>query len=406
MVLAANESEYQTYAMISEVFNTFRLLIDSMDFLDEDGDGWEVLDTLCRSSYILYDNEETKIPLILWMLKFLSFELKTHAVRRNYASMLNWILVPNPALEEAADLLLNLGGVEVIDEAIYDTGGYNVLHELTMYTFPNEISTVLSKGPDLHRLGFDYNLTPQEETPTSLAMYSSWIFKYWLDGLISIEMDIEKFVEEELVRNHAVHAGWEKETLLDLFTYDYKHSVDLLEAWTYKDCSDCAKRHRGVEVQPYWRHLLERIKQRLDPDTPAQDDSEVREKENADLGSIAEAASSSSDLAHKPDVVGDIPLVDLSKFPSESESEPESGEDPHGYPATISIRSDCVYAKHEMICMDCWLYYIQTGTRRPLGPFKRRFVVRPDADDPPLEEYSSPRVEPSEEEYSPYHIHS
>ena len=32
----------------SEVFNTLRLLINSMDFYDEDGEGWRVLNELSR----------------------------------------------------------------------------------------------------------------------------------------------------------------------------------------------------------------------------------------------------------------------------------------------------------------------------------------------------------------------
>lgn len=115
-------------------------------------------------------------------------------------------------------------------------------------------------------------------------------------------------------------------------------------------------------MQPYWRHLLEIIKRRSDLDTP--DDSETHGNENADLRIIAEAAASSNDQIDEPDVSGDAsdaPLVNLSELPSDSESESDlmlqCEDDPHGYPVSISIRSDCVYARDEVIRMDCWLHY-------------------------------------------------
>lgn len=71
-------------------------------------------------------------------------------------------------------------------------------------------------------------------------------------------------------------------------------------------------------------------------------------------------------------------------------------EDTHGYPEMVSLRSNCVYAKHELVCMDCWLYYRQTGTHSA-----------GDVDSSSsLDEISfSKDDESSEDEYSPYHIH-
>lgn len=405
--LAAHNSIYTTYAVLSEVFDTLRLLIDSMDFSDESGDGWKVLERLCDSRVELHGETEAKIDLLLWMLKLSSFELQTYFVEHKFAYMLQWVLEPHPVLEEASDLLLNFGGARVID-AIVPPQGYTILQKCIAWADTSGlISSILSRGPDIHRLGLGYHYTPQQETPTSLAMYSEQVFADWLSGLGTIEVDLEIFIEQELERNHVVHVGWEKDTLLDLFAYDYEHHVGLRkEFWT---CSDCAQEIDIVIVQPYWRHLLERIKRRLDPDSPAQHDSEARETENADLGGVVEAASSSSHLAQEPDVTENAPFVDLSELPSESESEWESESesesesefegDIHGYPATVPIQSDCVYAREEVICMDCWVYYIRTGTR---GPPHRTGTRRP----PHVDEYSPSIDKSSEDEFSPYLIHS
>jgi len=364
-----------TYATLSGVLDTLRLLNDSMDFSDTNGNGWEVLEQLCKSYTFGNGETEAQVALLLRMLKLSSSEMRICPVRSHLVSMLWWVVTnPYPGLEQASDLLLNLGGAELID-APPDNTGYTILQKTVGSAEGLEIlCSVLSKGPDLYRMSVDHDFTPHEESPTSLSMYSSWAFRNWLDGLDSIQVDLEEFVEQELERNHAVHAGWEKETLLDLFAHS--HRTDLHLRRDHR-CSDCSDWILYVHVQPYWRHWIERIKQGLDPDNPAHASSEVDEEEDADLGSIAEAASSSSDVS----------LTELSKLSSDSE------EDTHGYPATVSIRSDCIYAEHEMICMYCWLHYRRNGTRRP--PYNRNQGFVTDADE-----------DSSLDEYSPFLIHS
>jgi len=383
--LAARRSHKITYATLSGVLDTFRLLNDSMDFSDENGNAWDVLETLCDRTLLVVKSPGeigARVALLLWMLKLSSSEMRICPVRSHLVSMLGWV-VPNPypGLEQASDLLLNLGGAELIDVPP-DYTGYTILQQIVGYAYELEsLCSVLSKGPDLYRLSVDYHFTPQEESPTSLSMYSSWAFRDWLDGLDSIQVGLEEFVEQELERNHAVHAGWEKETLLGLFAYNYRTDLD---ARLDQRCSDCSEWKHHVNVQPYWRHLIERIKQGLDPDSPAQAGSEVDEEEDADSGSIAEAASSSSDVS----------LDDLDELPSDSDE-----EDIHGYPATVSIRSDCIYAWHEFICMDCWLWYRNYGTRRPpqdwtqAQDWNQGFVTDAGEDS-------------SLDEFSPYLIHS
>lgn len=374
--LAVSQSYLTTYATLPGVLNTLRLLNDSMDFFDEDGNSWQVLVTLCTNADDGHGETEAKVALLLWMLKLSSSEMRIHSIRSRLALILFYVLVtPHLGLEQASNLLLNLGGAELIDAVPDDTDGYSILQLHVVYTESLEgLCSVLSKGPDLYRLGVDHDYTPQEESPTSLSMYSSWAFWDWLEGLDSIQVDLEEFVEQELKRNHAVHAGWEKETLLDLFAYSYRTDLDV--GWN-QGCSDCSEWISYVYVQPYWRHLIERIKQGLDPVSPAQAGSEVGEQEDADFESNAEAASGPINVS----------LVDLNELSSDSE------EDTHGYPATISLRSDCVYARHEVICMRCWLYYRNNGTRRPPQDWKQGFVTDADEDS-------------SLDEYSPFLIHS
>ncbi|CAD6593136.1 MAG: hypothetical protein ASARMPREDX12_006859 [Alectoria sarmentosa] len=408
MALAAWESNYTTNAMLPEAFDTLRLLIDSMDFLDEMGSGWEIFVHLCDSAHVTHGDPDAKMSLLLWMLRLSGFELKTYLIRQEFLRMLSRTLDSSPKLEEASKFLLNLGGADIINAAIYGTNGYTILHFNVVFATEGRVNVTLARGSDLYRLGFEDDYTPQYESPTSLAMYSSWAFMVWLHGLVAIEVDIEEYINQELGTNFLVHPGWEKETLHDLFLYNYRPEVDFREPFGTR-CSDCSQIIYRVRVQPHWRHLLERIKQKIDPDSPAQADSELSVTKNADVRSIAEATSSSDDLAHGSDTTETLPLDDLNELSSELESEeepelaskPESEkeseeEDVHRYPETISIRSECIYDWDEVVCVDCWLHYRQTG---------HRFAPHSD-DDRSLDEYIASGDESSEDEYSPYLIHT
>ena len=260
----------------------------------------------------------------------------------------------------------------------------------------DNLSAVVARGPDLHRRGCDTYYTPFEESPTSLSMYSAKGFSKWLRALDSVDVDLENFIDQELEQNLEVHAGWEKETLLELFTHGDRPDLHHPDGWT---CCDCSKDILGVEVQPYWRHSIERFIARTHPYDPVSAVSEVDEDESVDLGSTEEVASSSTDLTPKLDTTGNDTLLNPGEVPAvlESESEPEAdtGEDS----ATTPIGSVCLYGKLEYVCMDCWLYYTRIGTRKQPS--------EPAADEDSSKNKNTPPSDDSSEcEYSPFLIHS
>ena len=391
-MLLASDSTNVTYTTLSNAFDTLRLLTDSMDFSDANAGGWWVLFRLYEGVACIGGETEAQSALLLWMLKLLTYELKADYIRSEFASLLDCTLRPHAGLEPASNLLLKLGDAHIINVALYATDGYTALHNLLAYAEnPEPVSRVLTKGPNLHLLGFDKDFTPEKESPLSLAMYSSWAFADWLHGLIGIEVDLSTFIDQELESNAFVHPGWDKETLRDLFEY---HARPDLHTRRQRTCYDCNKFSHEVVIQPYWRHMLERIKQRMDPDDPSRTNSEMRDKEHADVSGISEAADSSNDRGHKPDMTGNVIFNHSEALPrSESESNVELGSDVHGYPETVPIRSDCVYDEEEVVCMNCWLYYRRTGTR---------FEV----EDSSIDEYASSEDESSDDGFSPYHIHS
>ena len=387
--LAARHIEKFSHITGSEVFDTFRHLVDSMDFSEEDGDGWEVMKGLSTAS-----DGYVAAKVLIWMLRLLNFELKTNFVERHFAHMLSSMLLyaSNPEKFEASDLLLNLGGHRIINALEGVTHGYAVLHEAMIYTMGEDnVSALAARGPDLHLRAFDTFYTPFEESPTSLAMYSSNKFSHWLRALADVDVDLEKFIDQELELNPEVHAGWEKETLLELFAHDNRPDLDHRRVWT---CSDCLWNYFPFGVQPYWRHLLERIKERKHPYDPVSAVSEFDEDDNVDFGSLGEATCGSTDLTPALDTTGNDTLFNPNEVPAEEVSDSEA--DASDNSATTPIGSVCLYGKLEIVCMECWLHYTRTGSRRQ--PARNESLSK--------NEDSSSSDESSECEYSPYLIHS
>ena len=355
-----------------------------MDFSDEDGEGWKVLSELSFAS-----ERNVHFKVLLWMLRLLSLELKTNIIEAQFAHMLYWSFFyqPKPERVEASDLLLNLGGHGIINTPRLETNGYSVLHLVASDVHREDnVSAVVARGPDLHRRAFETVYTPFEESPTSLAMYSARRFSCWLRALAGVDVNLENFIDQELERNPEVHAGWKKETLLELFTHGDRPDLHRLDMWT---CGDCLAPIIWVGVQPYWRHLLERIKGRLYPYDPVSAVSEVDEDEDVDLDSC------STDLTPELDATRNISPPKPNEVPAKEESESEA--DISNDITTTQNESICLYGKHERVCMDCWLHYAQTGTRR-----------QPQSED---EDWSKRKDVPSSDEsseceYSPFHIHS
>ena len=374
-----------------EVIDTLRLLINSMDFYDADGEGWRVLIELSRAS-----DGTVQSKVLLWMIHLFKFELKANIVETHFASMLDWLFYSalKPEQVEAVDLLLDLAGHGIINALQATTDGYPARHQAISDVFREDsTSAIIARSPDLHRRGFSSSYTPFEESPTSLTMYCARAFSCWLRALAKADVDLASFIDQELELNLEVHAGWEKETLLELFAHGDRpdlHHPDRLGSFKWI-CSDCLDEKSGVMIQPYWFHLLGRIKGKMHPYDPLSAVSEVDEDESDDLGSLGKAASCSTDLTPEPGSTEIIPLPNSNEDPAESESKSEV--DASEKPALIQGGSVCLYGKHEVVCMDCWLYYQQTGIRGP-------------PEDLSETEDSSSNVDSSECEYSPYLIHS
>ena len=381
-------TRYATYANLTDMMDTFRVLMNSMDFSVEDANGWQVLKMLC---YIVEDKREdpkASYDILIWMLQMLRFELSANFIRSECADMLDYILKPEPELVEAVDLLFNLGGPSIIDAETTSTfGKCSVLHiALARADQEEKLSTLLARNPNLHRLCLWADLTPYVESPTSLAMYSSVAFRSWLHALVKTGLDIGSFIDQELVQNPEVLIGWEKETLLNLFTHGDRPDLYFDYELACSDCK-CYARFFGPMVQPYWMHLLERIQEGLHPYDPAPTNSKVNEDEKADLRSVRDAPSSLTNLTLLPNTAEDDPLGNL------DEASSELGLKDHTSERIEISQTELAYGKHEAVCYDCWLSYERTGIRG----LRKNWYKRKN---------TSLSDDSSESDYSPFHIHS
>ena len=344
-----------------------------MDFMDHDGSGWFVLLKLCDAATCSNGEPAVRRVLLVWMLKLFSSEIKMSGSQRHYALLWNYTLFHQDitGLGEAYRLLVRLGIPKPMDIPLHGDRGYTMVHLCALYTVSQEdIRVVLAPRPDIHRLGLDSKVSPEEESPFSLVLYSSWAFEHWLNALALTRKGFEQSVTEEIERNHTIYPGWKKETLLNLWTYEY--AIRYVPPYV-RPCADCAKMFAAVTVQPHWRHFLERIKHGIDPYySSAGAISEVDEEESLEGRSMAESVDNTEDPTNVDDINSEMEAESDTGSALELESawviewQPEwqlRDADPHVYPATISLKSDCVYCPHEVICMNCWLFYIETGTR-------------------------------------------
>ena len=374
-----------------------------MDFFEENGAGWKAASSLCVMINFEGGDHETKIHLALEVMRLSSFEIMTNMIRRRYINLVYWLAQPEFMQLEGSAELLNLAGDGFIDEPCFCTDGYTILQwKMITDSSSNALSGVLSKSPDLHWRGFEVYESPSKESPMSLAMYHSRTFGCLLSGLIDNGVSLTDFVRDELEQNFDLHPGWEENTLLELLKWCVQYN-DIFDDTVHRaSCQDCKGLFHQAPVQPYWRHLLERIRTRPHPCDLAGLHSEVLgDEDTEEEDNLLEPASSDFER----DTIESASLNDPDVL-SASESESESGStieshliheaDPHRYPNSVSVQSDCMYGRYEIVCMDCWLYYVRNGTRGP-----------PPSDgeqDSGVNTLQSDGL--SEDEYSPFHVHT
>ena len=370
-------------ADIPDVIDTLRLFSDCTDFSDSKGDGWEAILGICRDTMFGIPGHCT---LLLRVLQLWGVEINTNSLEDRYAK-LAFYAFEGFLREEVRDFMLNLMGKKAIDTRRYGCGYTPLQYQIARGGFFTR--AVLRRNPDLNVSVIETYFSPDEESPTSLAMYSSWTFANWRTELDYIGVNLEDFVEKELNRGPLSKAGWISETLLALFQTQHQWGGDIP---LMSSCSDCSAFLEEIVIQPYWLHLLERYKKEKDIKILSESVSLLGDKANKavsrSLGSqeMMNKDFSAKNVSYDAEIVGNEAGI-RSINPALRNVKEDAGDQIH---STHTTQSNYEHRWEEHLCMDCWLYYKRTGIRKRLI-----FVNAPiDTDDA------------SEHEYSPFLFHT
>lgn len=417
-VLAACYAETKEVPF-STTIDTLRLFTDEMDFVEADGDGWLALSGIA-DLYCRWEPDIFRISdLLVWVLQLFSPEIRTHLIESSYARILRVIL--NGGM--VARLLLELGPVGAID-AVHVEEGFTALQWTLVwatshtYCLESELEMILAFDADIHHLGFEPEYSFREETPLSLALYSSWLFRRFTNVLKKRQIDMDEFVLQEL-REHSplLNDGWTGQTLRALFEHELESDDEYTDVDFCDECHWVLLSSPGLQVEIAWQYYLEWLKGWY-----SQTASETINSHEDLVGNISE--NTIPDYAF----VGPIRDLDAGDRP---EPHKESGNDCSGDSSSGSEPAECErdrecetdrecekkrecetdqeyetyqeyetgqkcetdqeswerrFWQHRVVCIDCWLSF-KRGLRNP------RSTVQND---------SSGEDDDSEEEFSPY----
>ena len=206
--------------------------------------------------------------------------------------------------------------------------------------------------------------------------------------MCALRIDTKDFIEQELERRPLVDAGWKADTLLALFECDFEHAYRPIGV---KYCHSCGTCNYGIRVQPFWRHLLERVRLGIGTDMS----SEIGPKAGGTLDKNTDRSpkvqgnitKESSPYYDHDEVCGDGVEI----LPSHMLSRGEAQYAVEAYSTRIASGFSCGYERDAVVCMKCWHDYQRTGIRRTTKWW---------------EETALQTDNTTKDEFSPIHIHT
>ena len=336
-----------------------------MDFWDRDGEGWDVL------KWVPLDHGDQSTAEVEAILTFLLWLIRLSApdIEANYdtESVFELILRAHPGIADAVGLLLDLGPPGAIDKlqrtsTFFDSPGamktfagegITLLCYLTILQQWDHVHTLLALGANPHQVCLNTHFSPVTESPLSLAMYSSWKFWAFRNALHRVGLNTEDIAHRALKqRCPLLETGWRMETLSALLELEFKPDFEpyfepLRPHMNYYCCDCCDSYIVHVEVQPYWLHILENIKNGISPQMMSSDtldeqspngQSNLTMSNKNTLLSIKAGNDSSHDFAFSK---SQITQPDKQSLPSDID-------------------------RREVWCIWCWYYYKDNGHRRPV----------------------------------------
>lgn len=376
---------------LANAIDTCRIFETSFDFWDGDGDGWNILG-YSPNFHVhkrLITETEALPSFCSWFVKLSSSDIKDNFISEQISVA---ILGANEEFADFFELLLGLGPAGALHE------NYDRLQNC-LPLFPHHIicqnwkivNLLLAWGADPHLIDTDNSCILVAESPLSLAMYASWTFCAFRDALNSTGLDVKDFARKELEEGRPLlDAGWQIETLTALLELDFKPDTSPSDTEGHALlCNSCdqhllSRNPNGyrIMVQPCWQSFLESIKagtytQRVCSDT--QDKQPFNSQRNLAVfnDSITDTADDSAS-SHDP-----APSEDQTAHPDQASSTDRTDI------------SSIIFDRQEVWCIECWYHFKETGHK-----------FSPASDSSASETVSSDEDDASEDDFSPYLIHT
>ena len=317
-----------------------------------------------------------------WLVKLSSPDIKDHLVGHNLWMTMYWA---NDEFADLIDLLLGLHAAGTLRDNAYLLQQYSVflLHHIRRQNW-KIVNLLLAWGADRHHVATDIFNSPVAESALSVSMYSSWTFWGFRNVLLGMDLDLKDFAHKELEEGRPLpKAGWQMETLTALLELEFEPDDPPRE--TEEDdnrCDNCNldigfDRFNSIIVQPYWQVILESIKngtyqQRTCSDTQDEESSSSQRHLTISNDSTIEAADDSA----------------MSQDPAQSKD--QAAHSDQGSPNNGVGISSTIIDRKEVWCIWCWYHFKNTGHPRS----------------PASEAESSNEDDASEDDFSPYLIHT
>lgn len=358
---------------LSQAIDTLRHFVDILDYSDHDGVAWMSFMDIAARFWPLggLDTE-----LLLWLVKSGSSE-----IRRNFSTKKMAIV-----LCELYDLgyrelvihqLLRLDPSKSVNSA-RSPDGYTALH-YQVANPSNIISLELVHVADIHALGFDPDISPHRESPTSLALTSSLAFRKWRKVLEKIEVDMDTFAHQEIQRGPLCDIGFKQTTLRRLLTEDWKYPSKDYEYDYFGGCNDCGRVNQimSTRFQPHWMMTIIQFNDEIVSESLRDDESDRFDGERTDSDGSTEWQSKSTESAQDQDARN---ITGSEGVWNDDEKQVQ------GLPRVFQ----CPFRPHEFICIDCSLFF-QSKEHRFKRSSKKKTLSRDGDDD--------------NEDFSPFMVH-
>ena len=349
---------------LDSVIDTVRLFLDCFDFSDASCAGWDALIEVAYAIGAVEGYEELNMSLFEWIVRYFQ-----HDIKENYETLLFSLIfgrVYERVGTEFLSFLLELVPKKTIDGDQWSAPlAFLVNFHHLILDFEDKSDTVLS----------------QSKSFTSRSTFSSRLFWLWRYLIHEAGVNTKVVLDKELKQGFWAQDGWSRETLQTLFDWEFEyHDRPRHESY----CDDCGAIYHWIgngAVQPLWRSSLDQIKRGVDPEKTMWALCTSEKNTSRELNSINAPSLAIDDNSRAASSTNIATATEVGSQDSRSDSHMPA------FP----------YGRDDTICRNCWFDFCKTGIRRRR---QQSHDLETSSSDGGLD------VDTSDDDFSPFHIHS